>query len=110
MRHTPHDQQQPQPPQPQPPQPPQPAQPLHPLHPLPHPRQPPQRQARSYCSPNRGVPAFSLSKTKNVPKLTSEISSSLSVMRGPGAMSFEGVSATVPAVPAEAPLASDKET
>jgi hypothetical protein len=52
-----------------------------------------------------------LSKTKNVPRLTSEISSSLSVNPGPVAVSFDGVSATGPAIPAaDAPPASDKDT
>jgi hypothetical protein len=51
-----------------------------------------------------------LSKTKNVPRLTSEISSSLRANPGPVAVSFDGMSVTEPAVAADAPLASDKDT
>src|SRR5262245_5481687 len=103
MRHTPHDKQ-----QPQPPQPPQPAQPQPLPHRQPPQRQPPHRQPRAYCSPSRGVPAFSLSKTKNVPKLTSAISSSLSVICGRMVL-WDGVSAVGTAVAADAPPASDKD-
>ena len=108
MRQEPHDRQQPQPPQPpQPPpqplaQPRQPRQPLQPPQPLPQPR--------ATCSPSRDAPAFSLSKTKNVPRLTSEISSSVRANPGPVAVSFDGMSVTEPAVAADAPLASDKDT
>lgn len=89
-RQAPHERQQPQlqPPQPaqatqarQPPmlQPLQPAQPLQALaQPPPQPLQPLQPRW-AYCWP--GV-LSSLSKTKNVPKLTSNISSSLSVICG----------------------------
>jgi|SRR6516164_6449960 len=107
MRHTPHDKQQPQPPHPQPPQPPQ-RQPQPLPHRQPPQRQPPHRQPRAYCSPSRGVPAFSLSKTKNVPKLTSAISSSLSVICGRMVL-WDGVSAVGTAVAADAPPASDKD-
>jgi hypothetical protein len=55
------------------------------------------------------VPAFSLSKTKNVPKLTSAISSSLSVICG-GTVFCDGVSAVGTAVAADAPPTSDKDT
>jgi len=107
MRQTPHDKQQPHPPHPQPPQPPQPPQRLM-AHRQPPQRQPPHLHPRAYCSPSRGMPAFSLSKTKNVPKLTSAISSSLSVICG-GTVFWEGVSAVGTAVAADAPPASDKD-
>jgi len=55
------------------------------------------------------VPAVSLSKTKNVPKLTSAISSSLRVICG-GAVARDGVSAVCTALAADAPPASDKDT
>jgi hypothetical protein len=104
MRQDPHEMQQPQPPQPPQPQPlPQPLQPLQPLQP----RQPP--QPRACCSPSR-VPAFSLSKTKNVPRLTSEISSSLRVISGTLGVSREDTSAAGATVAADAPPASDNDT
>jgi len=109
MRQYPQNQQQPQPPQPQPPQPPQPQplpQPLHPLQPPQPLWQPPQPQRASW-GPYRGVPAVSLSKTKNVPKLTSAISSSLSVICG-GAPSRGGVSEVATAAVACVPPTSDK--
>src|SRR4051794_21775315 len=111
MAQLPQDKQQPQPPQPPQP-PPQPQALPQPLQPLPQPLQPPQPlpHPRATCSPARVAPAFSLSKTKNVPRLTSEISSSLRVNPGPVAVSLDGVSETDPAVAADAPLASDKDT
>lgn len=105
-RQTPQIQQQPQLQPPQPPQPPQPLwQPLQPLQPLqpPHPLQPP----RASSGPYLGVPALSLSNTKNVPKLTSAISSSLSVICG-GALSRPGTSEVATAANAGALPASDK--
>ena len=53
-----------------------------------------------------------MSKTKNVPKLTSEISSSLSVipLPGAGALSLKGMSPTEPTVAADAPPARDRDT
>src|SRR5215203_2989603 len=82
----------------------QPLQPLHPPHraapahratahrpPPPHraaaqPRPPPRQPRWAYCSPYSS--RFSLSKTKNVPRLTSEISSSLRLIWGPGTSFF----------------------
>jgi hypothetical protein len=119
-RQAPHERQQPQlhPAQPAHPiqdlQPPteQPLQPLHPAHPRapPHrataqPRQPPPRQPRwAYCSPT--CPRFSLSKTKNIPRLTSEISSSVRLIWGPGTSFFNDGSDVDPTAPvAYTPLA-----
>src|SRR6476620_10460222 len=92
-RQAPHEMQQPQLQPPQPPQAlqalqPQPPQPLQPLQPL---------QPRAYCTPGLSI---SLSKTKNVPKLTSEISSSVKVNWGTGAVSRNGTSGAGPTAPA----------
>ena len=57
--------------------------------------------------PDRGVPALSLSNTKNVPKLTSAISSSLRVICG-GAPSRGDVSEVATAAVACVPPTSDK--
>jgi hypothetical protein len=90
-------------------QPPQPPQALQDLQPLAQPLQPPQPlQPRwANCTPSRGVPAVSLSKTKNVPKLTSKISSSMKLTCGPGAVSRNGTSGVGPTAPvADEPPAS----
>jgi hypothetical protein len=57
-----------------------------------------------------GAPAVSLSKTWNVAKLTSETSSSLSVISWLGAVERAWVSAAGTAVAADAPPASDNDT
>ena len=83
------------------------------LQPLAQPLQPPQPlQPRwANCTPSRGVPAVSLSKTKNVPKLTSKISSSMKVTCGPGAVSHNGTSGVGPTAPvADEPPASAIDT
>src|SRR5262245_36493955 len=97
---APHETQQPQL------QPPHPPQALHALHPRAQPRQPPQPpQPRAYCTPGWRASMFSLSKTKNVAKLTSVISSSLKVTCGPDApcrTSAGGPTAAVADPPASA--------
>jgi hypothetical protein len=79
-RQAPHEMQQLQL---QPEQPPQARQDLQPLAQPLQPEQPP--QPRAYCTPGSRGSRFSRSKTKNVVKLTSMISSSLKAMFGPGA-------------------------
>jgi hypothetical protein len=75
-------------------QPEQPAQDLQDLQPLAQPLQPEQPpQPRAYCTPGSRGSRLSLSKTKNVVKLTSMISSSLKVIFGPAAASRNGTSA-----------------
>src|SRR5215831_16227893 len=95
------------------------AQPEQPPHaeqarqPRPQPRQPPQRaQPRcAYCTPGSRGSAISRSKTKNVPRLTSAISSSLKVISGACAVSFTSVVvATVPAAAALPASATDTPT
>src|SRR5215472_5037670 len=134
---APHERQQPQlqPPQPaqamqalQPPmaQPLQPPPPLHPtptlqppppalqpatpaLQPATPALQPPALQPIwAYCTPARSA---SLSKTKNVPKLTSKISSSSRINCGCGAVSRKGISGAGPTAPVAAPcIAMDTPT
>ena len=119
-RQAPHETQQPQL---QPPQPPQPAQALQPptLQPL-QPLQPPQALAAqprpqplaplqprwAYCWPGT---LASLSKTKNVPKLTSNISSSLRVnCSGVSCNCTSGVGPTAPVADAPPVIAMDMPT
>jgi hypothetical protein len=94
----------------QPPQPPQALQALQPLAQPLQPLQPLQPRWANCCPPSRGVPAVSLSKTKNVPKLTSKISSSMKVICGP-AVSRNGTSGVGPTAPvADEPPASAIDT
>lgn len=82
----------------QPEQPPQALQDLQPLAQPLQPEQPP--QPRAYCTPgSRGSrPKRSRSKTKNVVKLTSMISSSLKAMFGPAAASRTSAAGPTPPV------------
>jgi hypothetical protein len=117
-RQAPHETQQPQLQPPQPAQaahalqPPtlQPRQPLQPPQPLPqalHPRQPLQPRW-AYCWPGT---LTSLSKTKNVPKLTSNISSSLRVNCGGVSRNCtSGVGPTAPVAGAPPVIAMDMPT
>jgi hypothetical protein len=93
-RQAPHEMQQLQL---QPEQPPQALQDLQPLAQPLQPEQPP--QPRAYCTPGSRGSRLSLSKTKNVVKLTSMISSSLKVIFGPAAASRNGTSAAGPTPP-----------
>ncbi len=106
-RQAPHETQQPQL------QPAQPAQALQALQPLAQPLQPlqPLQPRWAICMPSRGVLAVSLSKTKNVPKLTSKSSSSVKAICGPCAVSGDCTSGVCPRVPvADAPPASAIDT
>lgn len=89
----------------QPPQPRAPPQPLQPRAPL----QPPQPLPRwATCWPDRSA---SLSKTKNVPKLTSDISSSLRLIGGGVSRTCRsGVGPTAPVADAPPATARDKPT
>jgi hypothetical protein len=86
------------PPPPQPPQPPQPRLTAQPLL-------PPWLRFLASCKPGRFVPAFSLSMTQKVARLTSEISSSPRVITG--AVFSVGVSPTGPTAASDGPPAND---